>query len=60
MTGRPTIGLTLDSEGPGGYSEQTWYAIRENYCAAVVRADEAIFEVLVGACAAPGLRRLEA
>ena len=38
MTGRPTIGLILDSEGPGGHSEQPWYAIRENYCAAVVRA----------------------
>ena len=38
MTGRPTIGLTLDSEGPGGYAKQPWYALRENDCAAVVRA----------------------
>ncbi len=38
MTGRPTIGLTLDSEGPGGYSKQPWYALRENYCASVERA----------------------
>ena len=37
MTGRPIIGLTLDSEAPGGYASQPWYAIRENYCAAVVR-----------------------
>jgi putative glutamine amidotransferase len=35
---RPVIGLTLDAEPPGGYSKQPWYAIRENYCAAVARA----------------------
>ncbi len=35
---RPVIGLTLDSEGPGGYSKLPWYALRENYCGAVVRA----------------------
>ena len=35
MTGRPTIGLTLDSEGPGGYSKQPWYALRENASAGV-------------------------
>jgi putative glutamine amidotransferase len=32
------IGLTLDSEPPGGYSKFPWYALRENYCAAVIRA----------------------
>jgi len=32
---QPTIGLTLDHEPPGGYSQSPWYAIRENYCAAV-------------------------
>ena len=32
---RPTIGITLDSEPPGGYSKMPWYALRENYCAAV-------------------------
>ncbi len=37
MKSRPTIGLTLDSEPPGGYASQPWYAIRENYCAAVLR-----------------------
>lgn len=35
---RPIIGLTLDSEEPGGYSKLPWYALRQNYCAAVVRA----------------------
>ena len=37
-TARPVIGLTLDSESPGGYSSMPWYALRENYCAAVSRA----------------------
>jgi putative glutamine amidotransferase len=35
---RPIIGLTLDAEPPGGYSKLPWYALRENYCAAVTRA----------------------
>ncbi len=35
---RPIIGLTLDSEEPGGYSKLPWYALRQNYCAAVVQA----------------------
>jgi len=36
---QPIIGLTLDSEPPGGYSKtHAWYALRENYCAAVARA----------------------
>ena len=36
---QPVIGLTLDSEPPGGYSKtHPWYAIRENYCNAVVEA----------------------
>src|SRR4051794_9169728 len=35
---RPIIGITLDSEPPGGYSKLPWYALRENYCDAVVRA----------------------
>jgi putative glutamine amidotransferase len=33
----PVIALTLDYEQPGGYSKLPWYALRENYCAAVVR-----------------------
>jgi len=35
---RPIIGITLDSEQPGGYSKLPWYALRQNYCEAVVRA----------------------
>jgi putative glutamine amidotransferase len=36
---QPVIGLTLDSEQPGGYSKtHPWYALRENYCSAVARA----------------------
>ncbi len=36
---QPVIGLTLDHEPPGGYSKtHPWYALRENYCAAVVAA----------------------
>lgn len=34
----PVIGITLDSEAPGGYAQHPWYAVRENYCAAVARA----------------------
>jgi putative glutamine amidotransferase len=36
---QPVIGLTLDSEPPGGYSKtHYWYALRENYATAVTRA----------------------
>ncbi len=35
---KPLIGITLDSEKPGGYSKFPWYAARENYCGAVARA----------------------
>ncbi len=35
---RPLIGVTLDAEAPGGYSKFPWYAARENYFGAVVRA----------------------
>jgi putative glutamine amidotransferase len=34
----PLIGITLDSEPPGGYSAYPWYALRENYAAAVAQA----------------------
>ena len=34
----PLIGITLDAEKPGGYSKFPWYALRQNYCAAVVAA----------------------
>jgi putative glutamine amidotransferase len=35
---RPIVGITLDSEQPGGYSKFPWYAVRENYCSAVSQA----------------------
>ena len=36
---QPVIGLTLDSEKPGGYSKtHPWYALRINYCDAVAKA----------------------
>ena len=41
MTGSPTrplIGITLDSEEPGGYSNLPWYALRENYSQSITRA----------------------
>src|SRR5580658_4745016 len=38
MSKRPIIGVTLDSEQPGGYSKYPWYAIRQNYADAIVAA----------------------
>ena len=35
---RPIIGITLDSEEPGGYSKLPWYALRKNYAQAIVAA----------------------
>lgn len=35
---RPIIGITLDHEEPGGYSKFPWYALRQNYADAVIRA----------------------
>ena len=32
---KPIIGITLDSENPGGYSKFDWYAIRKNYLESV-------------------------
>jgi putative glutamine amidotransferase len=32
---RPVIGITLDSENPGGYSVYPWYALRTNYAEAI-------------------------
>ena len=32
----PFIGITLDSEEPGGYSKFPWYALRQNYCSSVI------------------------
>ncbi len=38
MSRRPVIGVTLDSEQPGGYSKYPWYALRQNYMDAVAGA----------------------
>ena len=35
MKKRPLIGITFDSESPGGYSRFPWYALRENYCSSL-------------------------
>src|SRR5689334_18657894 len=35
---RPLIGVTLDAEKPDGYSKFPWYALRQNYCEAVIAA----------------------
>jgi putative glutamine amidotransferase len=34
----PVIGVTLDSESPGGYSQYPWYALRANYADAIAGA----------------------
>ncbi len=38
MQKKPLIGLTLDSEPAGGWSKLPWYAIRQNYNAAIAAA----------------------
>lgn len=38
MNKRPIIGVTLDSEQPGGYSKYPWYAVRRNYADAIAAA----------------------
>lgn len=35
---KPIIGITLDSQSPGGYSKMPWYALRQNYCDVVVKS----------------------
>jgi putative glutamine amidotransferase len=35
---RPLIGVTLDAEPAGGWSKLPWYALRQNYFAAVIAA----------------------
>lgn len=35
---KPVIGITLDSEDSGSYSNMPWYALRQNYADAVVEA----------------------
>jgi len=38
MMTRPLIGLTLDAEPAGGWSKYPWYALRQNYTAALAVA----------------------
>ncbi len=38
MAPAPLIGITVDSEEPGQYSNKPWYALRQNYCDAVTQA----------------------
>lgn len=38
MSKKPLIGITFDAQDPGGYSQYPWYALRENYCNAVINA----------------------
>lgn len=38
MSKKPLIGITFDAQDPGGYSQYPWYALRENYCTAIVNA----------------------
>ena len=38
MSNRPVIGVTLDAEQPGGYSNYPWYALRTNYADAIAAA----------------------
>ena len=38
MTKSPLIGITVDSEEPGTYSNKPWFALRQNYCSAVTNA----------------------
>ena len=38
MSRIPVVGVTLDSEQPGGYSKYPWYALRQNYADAIVAA----------------------
>jgi putative glutamine amidotransferase len=35
---QPVIGITLDHRPHGGYSDFPWYALRQNYCDAVMKA----------------------
>ncbi|MCB2108270.1 MAG: gamma-glutamyl-gamma-aminobutyrate hydrolase family protein [Rhodobacteraceae bacterium] len=34
----PVVGISVDSEQPGGYSKYPWYALRQNYCSSVSAA----------------------
>jgi putative glutamine amidotransferase len=45
MTRKPLIAITLDAESPGGYSKMPWYALRQNYCDAILAAGGIPFPV---------------
>ncbi len=38
MMHKPLIAITLDAESPGRYSTMPWYALRQNYCEAILEA----------------------
>lgn len=38
MMPKPLIAITLDAESSGGYSKMPWYALRQNYCDAILAA----------------------
>lgn len=38
MAYKPLIAITLDAESLGGYSKMPWYALRQNYCDAILAA----------------------
>ncbi|MBM3468275.1 MAG: gamma-glutamyl-gamma-aminobutyrate hydrolase family protein [Alphaproteobacteria bacterium] len=44
-TDKPLIAVTLDCEAPGGYSKMPWYALRQNYCDAILVAGGIPFPV---------------
>ncbi|MEH6402243.1 MAG: gamma-glutamyl-gamma-aminobutyrate hydrolase family protein [Sneathiella sp.] len=35
---KPIIGITMDSEDPGGYSNMPWYALRQNYADVITQS----------------------
>jgi len=41
----PRIGITLDHEEGGGYSQRPWYAVRQNYCDTIAQAGGVPFAV---------------
>ena len=38
MMKKPVIGVSFDAEDKGCYSQMPWYALRQNYCDAIVQA----------------------
>ncbi len=38
MSEKPLIGITLDAQDSGGYSQYPWYALRQNYCLSITKA----------------------